>query len=223
MKKYVCTVCGYVYDEDAGIQESGIAPGTKWEDLPDDWACPLCGATKGEFNEQTTAAKPSAKNISVQETYEEDMRELSFGELSALCSNLSKGCEKQYRLEEAGLFAQLSEYYNIKSEQTDSNQFELLSALIQKDLESYANAKSITAVQADLGVLRALVWGEKVTRILSSLLSRYEKQQDILLENTNVYVCEICGFIYIGDEPPEICPVCKVPSMKIRKIEKEAV
>ena len=61
MKKYVCTVCGYVYDEDAGIPESGIAPGTKWEDLPDDWACPLCGATKGEFNEQTTAAKPPQK------------------------------------------------------------------------------------------------------------------------------------------------------------------
>ena len=98
-----------------------------------------------------------------------------------------------------------------------------MSELIQKDIESYATANSISAVQADRGALRALVWGEKVTRILSSLLSRYEKQKDALLENTNVYVCEICGFVYIGDEPPEICPVCKVPSMKIKKIEKEAV
>lgn len=223
MKKYVCTVCGYVYDEAAGIPDSGIAPGTKWEDIPEDWTCPLCGATKGEFKEQTAEEKLAAKPINVQEPYEEDMRELSCGELSALCSNLSKGCEKQYRPEEAGIFAQLAEYYKSKSKPADASQFEVLSDLIQKDLESYANANSISAVQADRGALRALVWGEKVTRILSSLLSRYEKQKDTLLENTNVYVCEICGFIYIGNEPPEICPVCKVASMKIRKIEKEAV
>lgn len=223
MKKYVCTVCGYVYDEAAGIPVSGIAPGTKWEDIPDDWTCPLCGATKGEFKEQTAEEKPAVKPVSIQEPYEEDMRELSFGELSALCSNLSKGCEKQYRPEEAGLFAQLAEYYNSKSATADANQFEELSALIQKDIESYVTANSISAAQADRGALRALVWGEKVTRILSSLLSRYDKQKEALLENTNVYVCEICGFVYIGDEPPEICPVCKVPSMKIKKIEKEAV
>jgi len=94
VKKYVCTVCSYVYNEAAGIPESGIAPGTKWKELPDDWVCPHCGATKGEFKEETVDREPSAKNISVQETYEEEMRELSFGELSALCSNLSKGCEK---------------------------------------------------------------------------------------------------------------------------------
>lgn len=223
MKKYVCTVCGYVYDEVAGIPDGGIAPGTKWEDIPDDWTCPLCGASKGEFKEQTAEKKPALKPVSIQEPYEEDMRELSFGELSALCSNLSKGCEKQYRPEEAGLFAQLAEYYNSKSGLMDTNQFEALTALIQKDLESYATANSIYAVQADRGALRALAWGEKVTRILSSLLSRYEKQREALLENTNVYVCEICGFVYVGDKPPEICPVCKVPSMKIRKIEKEAV
>ncbi len=223
MKKYVCTVCGYIYDEAAGIPEKGIAPGTKWEDLPDDWTCPLCGATKGEFKEQTAEEKPAVKTANVQETYEEDMRELSFCELSALCSNLSKGCEKQYRPEEAGLFAQLAEYYNGKSESADTDQFEALSALIEKDLDSYVTANSVSAVQTDRGALRALVWGEKVTRILASLLSRYEKQKDALLENTNVYVCEICGFVYVGDQPPEICPVCKVPSMKIRKIEKEAV
>jgi len=223
VKKYVCTVCGYVYDEAVGIPDSGIAPGTKWEDIHEDWTCPLCGATKGEFKEQTAEEKPAVNPVSIQESYEEDMRELSFGELSALCSNLSKGCEKQYRAKEAGLFAQLAEYYNSKSATADASQFEALSELIQKDLESYATANSISAVQSDRGALRALVWGEKVTRILSSLLSRYEKQKEALLENTNVYVCEICGFVYIGDEPPEICPVCKVPSLKIKKFEKEAV
>ena len=52
MKKFVCTVCGYVYDEAEGIPDEGIAPNTKWEDLPEDWVCPVCGAGKDEFEEQ---------------------------------------------------------------------------------------------------------------------------------------------------------------------------
>lgn len=49
MKKYVCTVCGYIYDEEKGDPDSDIAPGTKFEDLPDTWVCPLCGASKADF------------------------------------------------------------------------------------------------------------------------------------------------------------------------------
>lgn len=48
--KYVCNVCGYVYDEEAGDPDNGIAPGTKWADLPDDFTCPLCGVGKNEFS-----------------------------------------------------------------------------------------------------------------------------------------------------------------------------
>ena len=48
--KYVCNLCGYVYDEAAGDSDNGIAPGTKWEDVPADWVCPLCGAGKEEFS-----------------------------------------------------------------------------------------------------------------------------------------------------------------------------
>ena len=44
--KYVCNVCGYVYDEAVGDPDNGIAAGTKWEDLPDDFVCPLCGVGK---------------------------------------------------------------------------------------------------------------------------------------------------------------------------------
>ncbi len=51
MKKYVCTVCGYVYDEALGDPDNGIAPGTKFEDLPDDFVCPLCGVGKELFEE----------------------------------------------------------------------------------------------------------------------------------------------------------------------------
>lgn len=49
MKKYVCKACGWVYDEALGDPDNGIAQGTKWEDLPDDFKCPLCGVGKEEF------------------------------------------------------------------------------------------------------------------------------------------------------------------------------
>ena len=52
MAKYVCSVCGYEYDEAAGDPDNGIAPGTKWEDIPEDFTCPLCGVGKDQF-EQT--------------------------------------------------------------------------------------------------------------------------------------------------------------------------
>ena len=49
MDKYVCQVCGYTYDPDHGDPDSGINPGTRFEDLPGDWVCPLCGASKDMF------------------------------------------------------------------------------------------------------------------------------------------------------------------------------
>ena len=49
MRKYRCSICWYIYDEQEGIPEKDIPPGTKWEDLPDDFACPLCTAHKSLF------------------------------------------------------------------------------------------------------------------------------------------------------------------------------
>ncbi len=49
MKKYVCTVCGYVYDPAVGDEDNGIAAGTAFEDLPEDWVCPLCAVGKDQF------------------------------------------------------------------------------------------------------------------------------------------------------------------------------
>lgn len=220
MQKYVCSICGFVYDETAGYPQGGIAPGTKWENIPKDWVCPLCGATKNEFMLQTES-KTTTVITQLSEEEQESIRELSFGELSALCSNLSKGCEKQYRTEEASLFLQLAEYYNQQSTTVTDAQLSELMMLIEQDLSGgfdKGNQKSLAA--RDRGALRALTWSEKVTRILSSLLNRYENQKDSILENTNIYVCEICGFIYIGNDVPEFCPVCKVPSLKIAQIPK---
>ena len=49
LKKYICTVCEYIYDPEQGDPESGIEPGTAFEDIPDDWTCPLCGVGKEDF------------------------------------------------------------------------------------------------------------------------------------------------------------------------------
>ena len=49
MKKWECIVCGWIYEEDKGWPEDGIAPGTKWEDVPSDWLCPDCGVGKEDF------------------------------------------------------------------------------------------------------------------------------------------------------------------------------
>ena len=49
MDKYICTLCGFEYDEEAGLPEEGIEPGTKWADVPEDFVCPACGASKDLF------------------------------------------------------------------------------------------------------------------------------------------------------------------------------
>jgi rubredoxin len=49
MKTYECVVCGFIYNEAAGMPQDGIAPGTRWEDIPADWECPECGVAKSDF------------------------------------------------------------------------------------------------------------------------------------------------------------------------------
>ena len=49
MKKYMCLICGHIYDEALGDPDTGVAPGTKWEDVPPNWTCPDCGARKEDY------------------------------------------------------------------------------------------------------------------------------------------------------------------------------
>ena len=49
MKSYMCVICGFVYDEEKGLPDEGIAPGTPWAEVPENWRCPDCGASKDEF------------------------------------------------------------------------------------------------------------------------------------------------------------------------------
>ncbi|MEG1517922.1 MAG: rubredoxin [Raoultibacter sp.] len=222
MGKYVCQICGFVYDEAVGVPEAGIAPGTPWEDVPHDWVCPLCGASKDEFEREQDAESIEAqlKQTETIASVVGDSRELSMLEVSALCSNLARGCEKQYLAEESRLFTQLADYFKSKAIPDEQSGFDELLSLVESDLFSgLPRANTAATTDSDRGALRSLVWSEKVTRILKSLLTRYEKEGDAMIEGTNVYVCTICGFISVGDTPPEWCPVCRVPSWKFTKIE----
>ena len=178
MREFICSVCGYVYSEAKGIPEAGIAPGTRWEDLPEDWVCPLCGATKAEFSERgAEAPKPETSTVVMESP--EDMRELSALQISALCTNLARGCEKQYKAEETAEFLKLAEYFNTAAVPAEDADTDTLLGLIANDLsEGIPSANAAAAQAEDRGALRALVWNEKVTKILKSLLSRYQREGD---------------------------------------------
>ena len=53
MKKYVCKVCGYIYDPEAGDPDNGVSPGTPWDKVPEGWVCPVCGVGKDEFQPES--------------------------------------------------------------------------------------------------------------------------------------------------------------------------
>lgn len=59
-RQYICNACGWIYDEAKGDPDSGLAPGTRYEDIPDDWACPLCQVTKADFSPYTPPVRPTA-------------------------------------------------------------------------------------------------------------------------------------------------------------------
>ena len=144
-------------------------------------------------------------------------------EMSIVCSNLARGCEKQYLPEQAAAFEKLAAFFKQKAEPVTQSSMEQLLELIEKDLSSgFPYGSSVAAQYQDRGALRCLVWSEKVTRMLQSLVNRYLKEGEQMLESTGVYVCTICGFIYVGESAPTLCPVCKVPAWKFEKMEGRA-
>ena len=244
--RYICMICGYVYDD---AKEK-----VPFESLPATWKCPLCGAAKSDFkpeeipvskpaakmkptseaanadpalqpanidptSAQAKAATPSTAQIDTPAHKDSDLKKLSPGQLSALCSNLARGCEKQYKPEEAGLFRELADYFASVTPAIDDASVENIAALLWSDIDNYSGLRAAADEASDRGAARVCVWGERVTRMLSSLVIRYLNEGEALLADTNIWVCTVCGFVYIGDEAPELCPVCKVPAWKFEKIE----
>lgn len=207
MKEYICTVCGYVHKTEG--------------ELPEDFKCPVCGAGRDAFRLKEETPAKDALPVKPRQTPEKPHTEteLSPMELSIVCSNLARGCEKQYLPDQSELFRKLAEFFRAQATPANEPSTQRLLDLIEQDLTSgFPHGTAAAQSHADRGALRCQVWAEKVTRMLQSLLSRYQTEGEKMLEHTGVYVCSICGFVFIGDTPPEICPVCKVPAWKFEKL-----
>ena len=210
MKKYRCTICGYIYDDTKNE--------VKFEDLPDDWKCPLCGAPKSLF-EEVKEEKEEIKKESKVEVIEEDddLRELSNYEISLICSNLARGCEKQYLEEEKDLFRELSKHYEGLEEDKAGNLDDVIN-MIDNDINNFSKAMEVFSKYDDRGSKRVINWANKSTNIMKVVIDTYKEKGIDYIKNTKIWVCDICGFVYIGDNPPKVCPVCKVPSLKILEV-----
>ncbi len=249
--RYVCQICGYVYDDD---KEQ-----IPFDQLPAEWNCPLCGAGKSNFKaeapvmqsqdsgfgasqsspsgagarqsspsgagiEQSVSSKAGAAQSQATGVGadEEVIQKLTAGQLAAVCSNLARGCEKQYKAEEARLFGELAAYFTSITPAVNDATVENVAKLLQEDIDNYPNVRATADQDKDRGAARVCVWGEKVTMMLSVLVGRYLKEGEKMLEGTDIWICTVCGFVYIGEQPPELCPVCKVPSYKFEKAEGRA-
>ena len=113
--RYICSVCGYVYDE---AKEK-----IPWAELPEDWKCPLCGAAKSDFVPEGQASGSAEAAAPAAET---ELKPLTAAEVSALCSNLAKGCEKQYKAELAEAFTGLAAWFGGQERTVTDASFEKL-------------------------------------------------------------------------------------------------
>ena len=214
MKKYRCTICGYIYDE--AVEK------VKFADLPADWKCPLCGAPKEMFEEiieeeKEEETKDNLTNV-VNSEEEEDLRLLSNYEMSLICSNLAKGCEKQYLEEEEHLFKELASYYESK-EDSNNGTFNDVLDKVNNDLNELSSAMDIASSVGDRGAKRVITWALKTSNVIKYIIENYQKNGVNYLKNTKIWVCDICGFVYSGNEVPSVCPICKVPSLKILEVK----
>lgn len=214
MKRYRCKICGHVYDE---AKEQ-----VKFVDLPDDWKCPLCGAPKNLFEEIKEEKSTNVTQMMEEEmsetSFDEDLRTLSSLELSLICSNLARGCEKQYLEKERQLFQELATYYEEKDSSKEGTLNDV-KQIIGQDLKQQEQAMNVADHHQDRGAKRVLTWAGKSTNIMNMILDNYEKKGIDYLKNTKIWVCDICGFVYIGDVPPTVCPICKVPNFKILEVK----
>jgi rubrerythrin len=138
--------------------------------------------------------------------------------LSAVFSNLAKASEKQHLPESSALLSQLAERFT--GGDTPGDDLSELRDHLVADVENWYPAVNKGGTDSsDRGVLRAARWGEKVTKAQRGLIDRYASKGEELLADADLYICEACGFIFVGTQAPEICPVCKAPSPRFSLVK----
>lgn len=197
--------------------------------------CAPVRAAKSDFEPQASsgAVKPAAERTAAirrgendhggenddHDGMHEDMHRLSAGELSALFSNLARGCEKQYLQAQADLFTKLADSFAGLAPAEPNPDTATILKLLQQDLEQGYAAVNATASQAKDGRAAGMRLGRKVTRILNGLLQRYEKEGEAMLAQTEVWVCTVCSFVYVGDTPPALCRCARCQTGSLKKLK----
>ena len=160
--------------------------------------------------------KEENKNEIIEEV-DDDLRELSNYEISLICSNLAKASEKQYLDEESNLFRELSKHYE-SLEDNKSGSLDDVIDMVNSDINNFSKSMDVFTKYNDRGAKRVINWASKSTNIMKVVMDTYKEKGIDYIKNTKIWVCDICGFVYIGDNPPKVCPVCRVPSLKILEV-----
>jgi len=134
-----------------------------------------------------------------------------------ILTNLAKAAKKQQNTDESQVFLTLADLFS-KTAKRDTNLETIEGSLQEKLKTGYPVLQEQAAAIGDRGVLRTLTWGKKVTTIQKSLIHRYRKTGEALLSGQDIYICEACGFIFLGEKSPDICPICKAPSKRFSKV-----
>lgn len=141
--------------------------------------------------------------------------ERPYGALSLAFSSLAQSAVRQQRPNVAKLLSALAQSFQIQAQNARPEGTASLAgaqAQIKTQLVSYDPAIEQATELDERGVLRALLWGKKVTMIQNSLLTRLSKQGAALFQGEQgVHVCEACGFVILKEGAPDICPICKAP------------
>lgn len=220
-----CPLCGAAKSDFELIEESPVGAPAGQGEVPGAAAAAPAPAAETAGSAGTDVRAESAEGaeaaVAAEADHDDDLQQMSWGELAATFSNLARGCEKQYLAREQQLFGELAAYFTGRAQaQAKPADAEQLVAQVKADIDrNHPRAEAAAKAAADRGAQRALVWSGKVERIVGTLLERYRKEGSAFLDGANVYVCTICGFVYVGENPPELCPICKVPSWKFQKIE----
>jgi rubrerythrin len=148
-------------------------------------------------------------------------QEHPFGELSLAFSSLAQSAARQQRPNMAKLLSALAQSYQIQALNAAQEAAPIkdraaelagVQAQVKTQTQAYSAPTQEATEQGERGILRALLWGNKVTMIENSLLTRLVKQGAGLFKgNQQVHVCEACGFVIVKDGAPDICPICKAP------------
>jgi rubredoxin len=226
MRKFKCSICGYIYDEAAGVPEKGFTPDTKWESIPESFACPGCTAPKPAFNSLEGTIPPSIVSTNkVTEAVEaitiENFKGFTTGEISAICSSLAKGCEKQRLQDEMEAFNKIADYFESKTGAENGKTLEDVAKMLADDMtELYPAANKTATDAADRGAQRSLVWSEKVSIMAKLLIERFTKEGEAMLENTNVKEIILCRHTEISAFAVRIACVFMFvqPGLRIRRI-----